>query len=182
MSRTERFLSVLVRAVFVVYLAFLVKLLFLSRVSVQELFSGAREAERAVNLIPFAGIRAYLGTGSLTAQRFAFSNVFGNFALFVPLGAELALYRRGKRLPLVCCTVLFVSLAVELIQGFAGLGTADIDDVILNTLGGILGVLFYTLVARVFKKESHVLAVYAVLSALALPVLIYYLCFIKLRL
>lgn len=66
--------------------------------------------------------------------------IFANFSLFVPLGALLALRLRGGRMydyvPLFCA---LASLGVELLQYQLKLGVADINDLLLNSLGGLCG-------------------------------------------
>ena len=44
--------------------------------------------------------------------------------------------------------VLLVSLSFELVQLLAGLGSFDVDDLILNTTGGIAGYILYKLIGR----------------------------------
>jgi glycopeptide antibiotics resistance protein len=63
-----------------------------------------------------------------------------NVLLFVPFGLSLTL--RGWRVPLWRVTLVSVALsvAIELTQGLAGNGrSADITDVLMNTLGGMCG-------------------------------------------
>lgn len=88
-----------------------------------------------VNLIPFHTIRAYIAHGNATL---ALVNLVGNVVVFIPLGLLPPLlwerWRnfRGVLLPVLC------SLGVELTQIFTG-RSVDVDDLILNTLGGLLG-------------------------------------------
>lgn len=45
------------------------------------------------------------------------------------------------------------SLFLEIIQLISGIGTFDVDDLILNTFGTILGYIFLNLVTRFFKLD-----------------------------
>lgn len=63
--------------------------------------------------------------------------VINNIWLFVPFGAGLYAIYRKKR---VWIAAFILSLAIELIQYFTGLGIAELDDIFGNTLGGIIGV------------------------------------------
>ena len=81
---------------------------------------------------------------------FCLKNTLGNIALFLPLGILLPLasarYRSLKRtLFLAVC----FSVAIEMVQFFAwfigNTRAADIDDVLLNTMGACLGFLVYRL-------------------------------------
>lgn len=51
--------------------------------------------------------------------------------------------------------IAVVAVAIETVQYIFGLGVSDIDDVILNTFGGVLGMLLYKLFRRVWMDESR---------------------------
>lgn len=67
-------------------------------------------------------------------------NFVGNIVAFVPIGMMPALARRrwagARRAALFCLTL---SAIIEVAQYITGRRTADVDDLILNTLGGVLG-------------------------------------------
>ncbi|MEO7015897.1 MAG: VanZ family protein [Leifsonia sp.] len=164
--------TVVIWVVFALYLVLLLKLL---------LFSRAPGSERSLNLIPFATISHYLFSDSAAVKRFAIDNVIGNVVAFVPLGALLPLLRRRIGIWTNLLIVACASVAVEIVQGVFGLGASDIDDVILNTLGGLIGILFFTLLRVLLHRWSRVITVMAVLSLLAAPILSYFLFAIRLR-
>ncbi|HUS01253.1 MAG TPA: VanZ family protein [Chitinophagaceae bacterium] len=71
-------------------------------------------------------------------------NIIGNIVLFAPLGIFLPLLsRKFYSLKRMIVTAFICSLSIELIQligrQFGNYRTVDIDDIILNTLGAILG-------------------------------------------
>jgi glycopeptide antibiotics resistance protein len=74
----------------------------------------------------------------------------GNVALFLPLGFLLPLLApRLDRLWRTVGTGLALSAAIELSQvAFPGVRRADVNDVLLNTLGTAVGFLAYRLAAR----------------------------------
>ena len=89
------------------------------------------------NRVPFRTISSYL---RVWGQSYAVQNLVGNVIAFMPLGAGyLLLSRRRPRAIWALCIGLAVSLAFELIQLFAGIGSFDVDDLILNALGTMLG-------------------------------------------
>ncbi len=182
MNKREKIETVFLYIVFGFYILFLLKLLLLSRVSLAEVFSGQRETERAINLIPFYSIKEYLAGSTAAIRNFSYANVAGNIAVFIPLGAYLLLFKKDKRVLPNLLFVFIISLSTELIQGFFFLGSADVDDLILNCLGGLIGIFGYKLVSLLFKEEKKVRIAFAVVSAMGLPVLLYYLFMIKLRL
>ncbi|WP_378102878.1 VanZ family protein [Cellulomonas sp. T2.31MG-18] len=171
MTTRARLETVVISAVFALYVAFALKLL---------LFSRPPGSERSINLVPFATISHYLVSGSSGVRRFAFGNVAGNVLLFVPLGAYVSVLTRWA----VARTMLVVasaSVAVEILQGVFALGASDIDDMILNCVGGFIGILLALLARVVLKDAGRVRAVVAAVSIVALPVLCFLLFVVRLR-
>lgn len=106
----------------------------------------ARGTPASVNLDPGATIDNYLRFGDdLLSAR----NLGLNIALFVPVGLGLALWRRwgvGRVLPVA----LLTSALIETIQYLLPLGrAADVDDVILNTVGAAIGAITVSIVRAV---------------------------------
>ncbi len=78
--------------------------------------------------------------------------------------------------------LFMVSLFIEIIQGLLGIGAADIDDIILNALGGWIGILVYKSLLFILRDVKRVQTAIAGLSVLiGLPVIYYYLFMIKMR-
>lgn len=78
------------------------------------------------------------GLASQEADITAF-NVVGNIGLFIPLGAALV-WRLGLDVKVVLTIALIGSVAIEALQYTSGLGrSVDINDVLLNGLGAVLG-------------------------------------------
>lgn len=92
------------------------------------------------NLIPFTGED--------------FSYIALNFLLFLPMGTFLPLVQNREK-PSLKKTVLFIfllSLLIEGIQFFFVGRLADIDDLLANTFGGILGYGIYKTAASLAKR------------------------------
>lgn len=89
-----------------------------------------------VNLMPGAGIRAAMDNVN---ARVGLINLIGNVALFVPIGFLAVLAGQSTRRAIVIA--VGVSVMIEVVQFVLG-RTADIDDVLLNALGGAMGALF----------------------------------------
>ncbi|MCR5099318.1 MAG: VanZ family protein [Lachnospiraceae bacterium] len=98
-----------------------------------------------INLIPFHEIKRYINHVDSLGLFAVVANLLGNVVLFMPLGYFLPSFFARERLrphftiPISMC----ISIAVEVSQFMTGTGSMDIDDVILNTLGGIIGYLVY---------------------------------------
>lgn len=103
-----------------------------------------------VNLKPFATILPALrhGPGS-----FAFANLIGNLLAFVPLGLLLPVALRRLWWPVVILAGAGLSAAVETTQYVLsinlghGYRAADIDDVIVNVCGTIVGLALFGVTA-----------------------------------
>lgn len=89
------------------------------------------------NFVPFREIFRYSVTSKLFIR-----NVIGNVLLFIPFGAFVAHYVNNNKIIIPAILSLLVSCSIEFAQSLIG-RTADIDDVILNTVGGVLGYLIY---------------------------------------
>ncbi|WP_377270675.1 VanZ family protein [Peterkaempfera sp. SMS 1(5)a] len=103
------------------------------------------------NLHPGASLRLYLNQPSV---REAVKQIGGNVALGVPFGVLLPiLVPRARGLLWVLLATGAVMLLVELVQGSMVQGRSfDIDDVILNTAGSLLG---YLLLGRRISRAVH---------------------------
>ena len=87
------------------------------------------------NFVPFRSIEHDVRAGGSEFM----INFLGNIAVTVPMGLMLpALLGRCSTLR-VATLCLTLSSVVEVLQGISGRRVADVDDVILNTLGGVLG-------------------------------------------
>ena len=111
---------------------------------------GRPYSERAYhyNLVPFREIRRFLRYRDVIGMRAVLVNIVGNVAAFVPFGLFLPLLSaKCGRLWRTVFYSLELSLAVETLQLVLRVGTFDVDDLLLNTLGGMLGILLYRLLA-----------------------------------
>ncbi|MFF0831101.1 VanZ family protein [Brevibacillus sp. NPDC003359] len=67
-------------------------------------------------------------------------NLVGNIAVFVPLGFLLPLlFVSFKNMHRVFFLTLGASLVIEMLQFLFALGSIDVDDLLLNGLGGLVG-------------------------------------------
>ncbi|MEX1077896.1 MAG: VanZ family protein [Homoserinimonas sp.] len=69
---------------------------------------------------------------------FGVGNVVGNVAMFVPLGWLVTLVTRRRRIVVAAIVGFGLSALIEVVQSLTG-RIADIDDVILNGFGAVLG-------------------------------------------
>lgn len=107
-------------------------------------------AERSLNLIPFQFITE---TWAMEARK-QITQSIANILMFLPLGFifPIAFAKMRKLWSTTICMMLF-SFLIEFIQYFVG-RSADIDDLMLNTLGGILGYLVFYIFSKLFKDKN----------------------------
>ena len=124
---------------FLVYVAVMVYFLFFA-----ESFGRGDPGINGQNLIPFHEIGRYLRYWRKIGIWLVILNLAGNIAAFVPFGFILPmLMQRKTRGGRVILAGFFTSCLVEFIQLVTDLGTCDVDDIILNTLGVIVGLICY---------------------------------------
>ena len=101
------------------------------------------------NFIPFKEIFRY----SITSKLF-YRNVIGNIILFVPFGYFISYYcKLNKKWYLGIVITGITSLTIEIIQ--MGIGRSfDVDDIILNIIGGLIGYLLYYFSEKIFSKYN----------------------------
>ena len=89
-----------------------------------------------------------------------------NIIMFIPLGMLRALRKtslfRIKNVLKELCVYTGISCAIEGIQLVTGRGYCQIDDVVMNVLGGILGYLLIRLLKLLFQKYLFKDAAYMV--------------------
>ncbi|MGN0308339.1 MAG: VanZ family protein [Lachnospiraceae bacterium] len=73
-----------------------------------------------------------------------FQNLFGNVLAFIPFGFLLPLcFEQSKKWWQVFLWSIFLVMGIELFQLFSAFGAFDVDDILLNMLGCLIGYLVY---------------------------------------
>ena len=103
------------------------------------------------NFIPFKEIFRYK-----IGSRLFIKNIVGNILLFLPYGYFASYYLNNKKLWPTALLTIIVSFTIETVQLKIG-RTFDVDDIILNTCGGIIGGFIYSLSESVSNKLPKVL-------------------------
>lgn len=106
------------------------------------------------NFVPFKEIMRY----DIAAPLF-WRNVVGNIVVFAPFGYIITdiIYMFTKRMNVFISfgfTVL-MSSSIEFIQMFIG-RSFDIDDIILNSLGGLIGFIAFVIMKKIFKEDNFI--------------------------
>ena len=123
-------------------------------------------ASSGLNIIPFKEITRY----PLDSIQF-FYNVIGNIVLFLPFGFFISNFIKAKKTHQVLIVSTLISLTAELIQFKIG-RAFDIDDIILNVIGAILGFICYKGIINIRRKLPSILKNNIFYNLLAIIVLI----------
>lgn len=98
------------------------------------------------NLVPFREMFRYpVGSENFNRQ------VIGNILLFMPFGFFATYYTKIKKISSISFMSILVSLTIEVVQKYIS-RSFDVDDIILNVVGGILGFLVYIGLDAIRKK------------------------------
>ena len=82
-------------------------------------------------------------------------NILGNILAFAPFGFMLPLLNiKYRKFFLITFLSILFSLSVEVAQMLLKVGIFDVDDILLNSIGGILGYLFWAICNSVYSR-SH---------------------------
>ena len=87
--------------------------------------------------------------------RIARLNIIGNVVAFIPFGIFLPVLSH-RRIKLIATTLysFSLSLAIELTQLITMVGSCDVDDLILNCLGGLTGYIIYAVWYKIIRRED----------------------------
>lgn len=141
----------LIKILFYIYIAFLILFVVLKFdgsferiISLHNsIIENEKDGIRNINLIPFRSISPYLRD---ITEPYAFKNIAANIVAFIPLGFFIS-NKNPKNVFKALIICLGVILSIELIQLFFKIGFFDVDDIILNFIGSLLGV-FISLFVR----------------------------------
>ena len=138
------------KLLFIIYMCVLVYVVFFA-----EAMGRTPQDGYVYNLTPLKEIKSFMkyiwdndALGS--AARL---NIFGNIIAFIPFGIYLP-YTSESKLGFIS-TFLYtfsLSLTIELVQLITKVGSCDVDDIILNTLGGVIGYILWYIYTKLRKK------------------------------
>ena len=128
----------LLSLIFVIYL-----LMFFQIVTYQDVISYGN------NFIPFKELTRYqFGT------KLFFKNIIGNILLLVPYGFFASYYLRLEKKRSALILVFVVSLSIEIVQLVIG-RCFDVDDILLNMIGGMTGYFIFKILDMISNKMSR---------------------------
>lgn len=150
----------LISVIFFLYLLFIIRVIVFKYPlsQMQEIVNSWQkdvvlEGLNTANFVPFKTIKMYIQYYDLPGLR-SFSNLFGNVLVFIPVGLMLPMvHRASKNIFVALANTLFFIVGIEVFQLFSNFGAFDVDDIILNMFGVLIGSCIYKIVRKSEKEE-----------------------------
>lgn len=112
------------------------------------------DGERYANFIPLVET-VKMFTDSRMGIKNALFNVVGNILLFVPLGVGIPLFFRNKnKLLNIAAYGMLFSILIEGFQYLTWSNITDVDDVIFNTFGAVVGFFIFNILINIIEKTK----------------------------
>ena len=147
-SSKENFFRKHVRLIFFLYLLVVIKVIIF-KYPLDQLRAIAASWQKEVilegldtaNFTLFKTIRMYI---DYSYKLNSFENLVGNIVVFIPFGFLLPYVMRwGKNFLVMFLNAFVFVLGIEIFQLFSAFGAFDVDDILLNCFGAVLGYMAY---------------------------------------
>lgn len=147
-KQVKRF-RILGRVLFVLYMFFLLYFLIFSD------WYGRTDISREYryNLVLFKEIKRFIEYREELGAFAVFTNLFGNILIFMPYGFFISMASRSRGFFMTLFYSFGLSLCVETFQILTKVGSFDVDDLLLNTLGGVLGYILFLICNGIRRKH-----------------------------
>ena len=148
-----------VRLLFFLYLLLVIKVIIF-KYPVSELRQIAASWEKGVileglehaNFTLFKTIRMYI---DYAYKLNSFENLVGNVVVFIPFGLLFPdVFKKGRNFLIMFLNALVFVIGIEVFQLFSAFGAFDVDDILLNCLGAVIGYLIYWCVKRISQAGN----------------------------
>ena len=148
-SRKRKALRGLGKVLFVLYIGFLIYFLIFS-----DWYGRTGEMqEYHYNLVLFKEIKRFWQYRHQLGFFAMITNLFGNVIIFIPFGFFLPMASQYR----ICFATLFwsfgLSLCVETFQLLTKVGSFDVDDILLNTIGGVAGHIIFVICVAIRRRH-----------------------------
>ena len=139
-AKSRKRFRVLGKILFVLYIGFLLYFLIFS-----DWYGRTGEmTEYRYNLVLFQEIKRFWYHRDQLGW-IAFANLFGNVLIFVPFGFFMPMASRYRSCFLTLFYSFGLSFLVEVFQFVSRVGSFDVDDLLLNTIGGVIGYIIFVI-------------------------------------
>lgn len=138
------------KILFVLYIIFIIYFLIFS-----DWYGRTGEMqEYHYNLVLFKEIKRFWNYRDQVGLFALFTNLFGNVIIFMPFGFFMPMASRYRS----CFSAVFysfgLSLCVETFQLLTKVGSFDVDDLLLNTIGGLAGYVIFAVCAVIRRRYA----------------------------
>src|SRR3954451_16331088 len=127
---------------------------------------------RSVNLIPFS-------ESSISNGKIDFSEIILNVVIFVPLGIYAGVLFKRWTFGIKLFFCFLISLLFEALQFILRIGAFDITDIITNTVGGIIGLIIFKAIEKVFNNSVKAQKFVTIIAAIGTVLMISFLIITK---
>jgi len=148
-TKTKKRIRILGKILFVLYIAFLIYFLIFSDWYGRE----GEPGDYRYNLELFKEIKRFW-TYREQLGIVAYENLLGNIIIFMPFGFFMPMASKSKSFFLTVFFSFSLSFFVEIFQLITRVGIFDVDDMLLNTIGGMLGYIVFILCSALRRKRN----------------------------
>lgn len=155
-SKSRKRIRILGKILFVLYIIFIIYFLIFS-----DWYGRTGEMqEYHYNLVLFKEIKRFWEYRDQVGMFAMFTNLFGNVIIFMPFGFFMPMASKYRSLFSTVFYSFGLSLCVETFQLLTKVGSFDVDDLLLNTIGGLAGYILFIICAairrrHVYKKKNN---------------------------
>lgn len=147
-KENKRKIQIISWVFFIIYLVMMVYFLFFS-----EQMGRIPGDQYRYNLVPFAEIKRYLSYRNKIGGFHVMLNLLGNVVCFIPFGFVIPILTKKQTALRMFLLGMSASVLVELLQLVSMLGTFDVDDIILNTFGVLIGYVLFVIGRGIVRRH-----------------------------
>lgn len=158
----EKAIKNIIRILFVIYCVILFYILFLYSARTGNQFNLATFSKEHIEMVNITPLKTLLDfkdriNNSTINIGIVVQNILANLLMFIPMGMALPVLFKDKfnKLWKIVVFIVCLVLGVEIIQFLTFCGSADIDDLVLNTIGCMIGygIVQIKCVRKLFKLD-----------------------------
>lgn len=146
-ARHKRQIIIIAWIMFYIYILLLSYLLFFSERYGRDLVTEEYNLELFKEIKRFIRYREHIGFEGFVV------NIFGNIFAFSPFGFFLPLLNKSyRKFYIIAFLSVLFSLIIEISQLLLKVGVFDVDDILMNSIGGVLGYLAFRVLYSAYKR------------------------------
>jgi len=143
--------NIITYMMFIIYILLIIRIILFKDIPLNKIFMMMGMEKRTINIVPLYSVIKMIIDANVSSQQ-VFKNIVGNIAIFVPMGIFLPLLFKETGLKVIVIKGIFISCTFEILQFIFAIGNTDIDDIILNLLGLMLGWFIFNLINNLNLK------------------------------